>query len=191
MGRSTAKSSSSTSRRSSRPDPLARDVVVLACCRFRGHGQMKPEQLEIDRLRREVAKLKAERDILKKAAAYFAREVDMKFGFHCEAPFRLAGGMVLRSAWRLAVWLPCLAEARPLHALARGRSDHAGSKGELRCERTQLWRPSDLARCAGGRLFVRPAQDRTSDARSGAAGAATSARSAEGRRPTARQRRRA
>jgi len=42
---------------------------------FPGHGQMKPEQLEIDRLRREVAKLKAERDILKKAAAYFAKEV--------------------------------------------------------------------------------------------------------------------
>jgi transposase len=41
---------------------------------FPGHGQMKPEQLEIDRLRREVAKLRAERDILKKAAAYFARE---------------------------------------------------------------------------------------------------------------------
>jgi transposase len=54
---------------------------------FPGHGQMKPEQLEIDRLRKEVAKLKAERDILKKgetwcatgsrtmANAYFAREV--------------------------------------------------------------------------------------------------------------------
>ena len=41
---------------------------------FPGHGQMKPEQLEIDWLRREVAKLKAERDILKKAAGYFARE---------------------------------------------------------------------------------------------------------------------
>jgi transposase len=41
---------------------------------FPGHGQMKPEQLEIERLRREVARLKAERDILKKAAAYFARE---------------------------------------------------------------------------------------------------------------------
>lgn len=41
---------------------------------FPGSGQMKPEQLEIERLRREVAKLKAERDILKKAAAYFARE---------------------------------------------------------------------------------------------------------------------
>lgn len=42
---------------------------------FPGHGQMKAEQLEIDRLKREVAKLKAERDILKKAAAYFARDV--------------------------------------------------------------------------------------------------------------------
>lgn len=41
---------------------------------FPGKGQMKPEQLEIERLRREVAKLKAERDILKKAAAYFARD---------------------------------------------------------------------------------------------------------------------
>ena len=41
---------------------------------FPGHGQMKPEQREIDRLRREVAKLRAERDILKKAAAFFARE---------------------------------------------------------------------------------------------------------------------
>ena len=41
---------------------------------FPGEGQMKPEQLEIERLRREVIKLKAERDILKKAAAYFAKE---------------------------------------------------------------------------------------------------------------------
>ena len=41
---------------------------------FPGQGQMKPEQLEIDRLRKEVVRLKAERDILKKAAAYFARE---------------------------------------------------------------------------------------------------------------------
>jgi transposase len=41
---------------------------------FPGRGQVKPEQQEIDRLRREVAKLKAERDILKKAAAYFAKD---------------------------------------------------------------------------------------------------------------------
>jgi transposase-like protein len=36
---------------------------------FPGHGQMKPEQLEIARLKREVTKLKAERDILKKLFA--------------------------------------------------------------------------------------------------------------------------
>ena len=41
---------------------------------FPGHGQLKPEQAEIARLKREVTKLKAERDILKKAAAYFAKE---------------------------------------------------------------------------------------------------------------------
>src|SRR5450631_26216 len=41
---------------------------------FPGQGQMKPEQLEIAQLKREVARLKAERDILKKAAAYFAKE---------------------------------------------------------------------------------------------------------------------
>jgi transposase len=35
---------------------------------FPGQGQMKPEQLEIAQLKREVTKLKAERDILKKAA---------------------------------------------------------------------------------------------------------------------------
>jgi transposase len=41
---------------------------------FPGQGQMKPEQAELARLRRDVLKLKAERDILKKAAAYFAQE---------------------------------------------------------------------------------------------------------------------
>ncbi len=35
---------------------------------------MKPDQQEIERLRREVNKLKAERDIPKKAAAFFAKE---------------------------------------------------------------------------------------------------------------------
>jgi len=41
---------------------------------FPGEGQQKPEQAEVTRLRREVTKLRAERDILKKAAAYFAKE---------------------------------------------------------------------------------------------------------------------
>ena len=41
---------------------------------FPGRGVLKPEQQEIERLRRELARMKAERDILKKAAAYFARD---------------------------------------------------------------------------------------------------------------------
>lgn len=51
-----------------------RDVAADGRHAFPGNGQVRPEQQEIDRLRREVAKLRAERDILKKAAAYFARD---------------------------------------------------------------------------------------------------------------------
>ncbi|MGE0285233.1 MAG: IS3 family transposase [Bradyrhizobium sp.] len=48
---------------------------------FPGQGQMKPEQIEIERLRREVIKLKAERDIPKKGRSLLREGVDMKFGF--------------------------------------------------------------------------------------------------------------
>jgi len=41
---------------------------------FPGKGRLKPDDEELRSLRLEVAKLKAERDILKKAAAYFARD---------------------------------------------------------------------------------------------------------------------
>ena len=41
---------------------------------FPGLGQMKPAQFEIDSLRKEVVRFKAESDILKKAATYFARD---------------------------------------------------------------------------------------------------------------------
>lgn len=42
---------------------------------FPGVGRMRPEQAELVRLRKEVRKLRAERDILKKASAYFAKEL--------------------------------------------------------------------------------------------------------------------
>ena len=41
---------------------------------FPGQGQMKPADAEMDRLRKEIIKLKAERDLLKKFAAYMAKE---------------------------------------------------------------------------------------------------------------------
>jgi hypothetical protein len=47
---------------------------------FPGQGRMKPEQLEIARLKREVLKPKTERDILKKPR--LLREgIYVKFGF--------------------------------------------------------------------------------------------------------------
>jgi transposase len=41
---------------------------------FPGNGKMTSEKEELHRLRKEVAKLKMERDILKKAAVFFAKE---------------------------------------------------------------------------------------------------------------------
>lgn len=41
---------------------------------FPGNGKQMAQDAELARLRKEVAKLKMERDILKKAAAYFAKE---------------------------------------------------------------------------------------------------------------------
>jgi transposase len=41
---------------------------------FPGKGQMKPEQEELRKKDREIARLKMERDILKKAIAYFTKD---------------------------------------------------------------------------------------------------------------------
>jgi transposase-like protein len=64
---------------------------------FTGHDQMKPEHLEIAQLKREVATLKAERDILKKPRPA-SRRNRRKVRFRCEAPGDLAGGMVVAQA---------------------------------------------------------------------------------------------
>ena len=60
----------------------------------------------------------------------------MEVRLHCEAPFRLAGGMALpkRLAYRGLASMRFPAETGPLRALAGGRSDHARGKGELRSE---------------------------------------------------------
>ena len=41
---------------------------------FRGNGKLTPEQMEIKKLKAEVKRLEMERDILKKATAFFAAE---------------------------------------------------------------------------------------------------------------------
>ena len=51
-----------------------RELAAAPAAAFPGHGQQRADLAEIAALKKEVAKLKAERDILKKAAAFFARE---------------------------------------------------------------------------------------------------------------------
>lgn len=41
---------------------------------FPGHGQLRPEEAELRRLRRENERLRMERDILKKAAVIFSKD---------------------------------------------------------------------------------------------------------------------
>ena len=41
---------------------------------FPGHGYLKPVDQEVRELRRELTRVRQERDILKKALAYFAKE---------------------------------------------------------------------------------------------------------------------
>jgi transposase len=52
-----------------------RELTATPTAAFPGNGQMRSDLAEIAALKKEVARLRAERDILKKAAAFFAREV--------------------------------------------------------------------------------------------------------------------
>ena len=83
---------------------------------------MKPEQLEIARLRREVTTLKAERDILKKPRPT-SRRNRREVRFHCEVPGDLAGGLVVQGG--------SVSRAVVLAWLTRPRSQRSRSDEEL------------------------------------------------------------
>ncbi len=70
---------------------------------------MKPEQAELARLRREVIKLQAERDILNKPRPPSRRRC-CEGCLYRDALRSLAGGMVVRGAQGLARRLLCLAD---------------------------------------------------------------------------------
>ena len=78
---------------------------------FPGRGQMKPEQQEIDRLRKEVAKLKAERDILKKAAVDSTDECNM---------MRIVCIRRIRNGANGSPWLVVAAKARAMGTMESG-----------------------------------------------------------------------
>lgn len=50
------------------------ELAIVGSNAFPGKGRLSPEQEELQRLRKENLRLKMERDILKKAAAFFANE---------------------------------------------------------------------------------------------------------------------
>ena len=104
---------------------------------FPGHGNMKPEQAEIERLKREVQKLKAKRDILKKATAYVCAEHSCAVtrrtthdvllhraggasSTRREAPGDLAGSINLRGARGLAQQILRVADAAAKGAITAG-----------------------------------------------------------------------
>jgi len=51
-----------------------KDAKANGTSAFPGRGKQRPDDAEVARLRRELAKAQTERDILKKAIAYFAKE---------------------------------------------------------------------------------------------------------------------
>jgi transposase len=51
-----------------------KDVKRNAAATFPGRGKLRPDDAEVARLRRELAQTKAERDVLRKAIACFAKE---------------------------------------------------------------------------------------------------------------------
>lgn len=51
-----------------------REVATGKAQAFPGRGQMKPDDAEVARLRKELARTKAERDILKRAIVFFTKE---------------------------------------------------------------------------------------------------------------------
>src|ERR1700724_2780454 len=106
---------------------------------FPGQGQMKPEQLEIARLKREVIKLKAERDILKKPRPT-SRRNQREVRIHCEAPGDLAGGLVVRGARCLAGWVLCLADTTAQSAQPERRRAWREGSCQFPGERPDLWR---------------------------------------------------
>lgn len=77
---------------------------------FPGNGRQSPEAAEITRLKREVTKPKAERDILKKPRPTSRRTAN-EVRIHREAPGDMARGLDVRGARCLARWLLCLAYA--------------------------------------------------------------------------------
>ena len=142
---------------------------------FPGHGQMKPEQAEIARLKKEVAKLKMERDILKKPRPTSPRN-RCEVWLRGDAPRNLARGIDLRYPRYLVQRLlrmahPCTEQAQP-----NQRATWCSDSQQLYAKRPHLWRTPSLARSAGNGVSLWFAPRRASYAPAGTTSTAQAAR---------------
>ena len=87
-----------------------RELSAAPAAAFPGNGQMRADLAEIAALKKEVARSRAERDILKKAAA-FSRARRHEVRVHRQASSYLARQLAVRCAGGLAVRLPRLAQS--------------------------------------------------------------------------------
>lgn len=107
-----------------------RELTSAPAPAFPGNGQQRAELAEIAALKKEVARLKAERDILKRGEpwapwvqapwrALFSRGRRREVRLHRQAPPHLAGQLALRGSGSVALGLPCLAAASEVVPLSR------------------------------------------------------------------------
>ncbi len=146
---------------------------------FPGHGNLRPEQHEIERLRREPARIKAERDIPRKRPPT-SRRTRYDDRLHREALGYLAGIVDLRGAQGLAQWLPRLADARAKRACSQRRGTRRARSCKLHLQLSHLWPAPCLARSSGRRPVMLPASRRTADAGAWAKGSPPTSRPAQG-----------
>lgn len=87
-----------------------RELTAAPAAAFPGNGQMRADLAEIAGLKKEVARLRSERDILKKAAA-FSRARRHEVRLYRQTPPHPARQLAVRRAGGLAVGLPRLAQS--------------------------------------------------------------------------------
>ncbi len=157
-----------------------REATVAPATAFPGNGQQRLELAEIAALKKEVARLKAERDIQKRPLLT-SRGKRQDVRVRCEATAYLAGQLDGRGPGRLSIRLSRLAQTTvELPGNPRREARHV-DRQELQGQRSDLWRPPGLARCSRRRAGLRTAPDRAPDAAERHESAAEAAWKAEGR----------
>jgi transposase len=113
-----------------------RELTATPAAAFPGNGQMRSDLAEIAALKKEVARLRAERDILKKASL-FSRGRCYEVRLHRQTPPHLAGQLAVRGSGGLAFGLQCLAQPY-IPAVSEKWSLFASGSTLLRAQRHRL-----------------------------------------------------